>query len=118
MAETSSIEWTDATWSPWEGCTQISPACDHCYAKRMNDWLRNLFDQRIFPSIDINKSGTRRDDLLLNKEDLIATVHLRRTLAALDNDKAITLLIDRLKNTKTNEEFIQIVQRSSRQSQS
>ncbi len=75
---------------------------------------RNLFDSRVFPAIDINKSGTRRDDLLLSKEDLTATMHLRRTLAALDNDKAIHLLIDRLKNTKTNEEFMQIVQRSSR----
>jgi transcription termination factor Rho len=76
---------------------------------------RNLFDQRIFPAIDINKSGTRRDDLLLSKEDLAATYHLRRTLAALDNDKAITLLIDRLKNTKTNLDFMQIVQKSARQ---
>ncbi len=76
---------------------------------------RSLFDQRIFPSIDINKSGTRRDDLLLSKEDLAATFHLRRTLAALDNDKAVTLLIDRLKNTKTNEDFMTIVQKSSKQ---
>ena len=77
---------------------------------------RGLFDQRIFPAIDINKSGTRRDDLLLSKEDLAATFHLRRTLAALDNDKAVTLLIDRLKNTKTNLDFMQIVQKSSRNS--
>ncbi|HVF09823.1 MAG TPA: transcription termination factor Rho [Abditibacteriaceae bacterium] len=76
---------------------------------------RSLFDQRIFPSIDINKSGTRRDDLLLSKEDLAAIFHLRRTLAALDNDKSINLLIDRLKNTKTNADFMQIVQKSSRQ---
>jgi dolichol-phosphate mannosyltransferase len=74
---------------------------------------RNLFDQRIFPAIDINKSGTRRDDLLLSKEDLAATFHLRRTLAQLDNDKAITLLIDRLRNTKTNADFMQIVSRSA-----
>jgi transcription termination factor Rho len=76
---------------------------------------RNLFDQRVFPAIDINKSGTRRDDLLMSKEDLAATYHLRRTLSALDNDKAITLLIDRLKNTKTNGDFMQIVQKSARQ---
>ncbi len=78
---------------------------------------RSLFDQRIFPSIDINKSGTRRDDLLLSKEDLAAVYHLRRTLAALDNDKAITLLIDRLKNTKTNADFMQVVQKSARQAE-
>ena len=76
---------------------------------------RNLFDQRIFPAIDINRSGTRRDDLLMSKEDLAAVYHLRRTLSALDNDKAITLLIDRLKNTKTNDDFMQIVQKSARQ---
>jgi protein gp37 len=40
MAETSRIEWTDATWSPWEGCTKVSPGCDHCYAARMNGWLK------------------------------------------------------------------------------
>jgi transcription termination factor Rho len=73
---------------------------------------RTLFDQRIFPSIDINKSGTRRDDLLLTKEEMQVIFHLRRTLAPLDNVKAITLLIDRLKNTKTNAEFMQIVEKS------
>lgn len=73
---------------------------------------RSLFDQRIFPSIDINKSGTRRDDLLLTKEELQVIFHLRRTLAPLDNVKAITLLIDRLKNTKSNAEFMQIVEKS------
>ena len=73
---------------------------------------RSLFDQRIFPSIDINKSGTRRDDLLLTKEEMQVIFHLRRTLAPLDNVKAITLLIDRLKNTKTNLEFMQIVEKS------
>jgi transcription termination factor Rho len=76
---------------------------------------RDLFNQRIFPSIDINKSGTRRDDLLLSKDDLAAVFHLRRTLAALDNDKAVTLLIDRLKNTKSNSDFMAIVQKSSKQ---
>jgi transcription termination factor Rho len=75
---------------------------------------RSLFDQRIFPAIDINKSGTRRDDLLMTREELTATFHLRRTLAALDNDKSITLLIDRLKNTKSNAEFMTIVAKSAR----
>ena len=75
---------------------------------------RDLFNQRIFPAIDINRSGTRRDDLLLNKEELAATFHLRRTLAALDNDKAVTLLIDRLKNTKSNADFMEVVAKSQR----
>ena len=75
---------------------------------------RDLFNQRIFPAIDINRSGTRRDDLLLSKEELAATFHLRRTLAALDNDKAVMLLIDRLKNTKTNADFMEVVAKSQR----
>lgn len=40
MAETTGISWCDATWSPWEGCTKVSPGCDHCYAEGMNRWLR------------------------------------------------------------------------------
>jgi protein gp37 len=37
MAENSKIEWTRHTWNPWIGCTEVSPACDHCYAKAMMD---------------------------------------------------------------------------------
>lgn len=40
MAEHTSIEWADHTWSPWEGCTKVSPACDLCYAARRNSWLK------------------------------------------------------------------------------
>jgi protein gp37 len=40
MAETTTIEWADKTWSPWEGCTKVSPGCDNCYAAAMNNWLR------------------------------------------------------------------------------
>jgi protein gp37 len=39
MSDKTAISWCDATWSPWEGCTKVSPACDHCYAERMNRWL-------------------------------------------------------------------------------
>lgn len=35
MAEATKIEWTDHTWNPWIGCTNVSPACDHCYAEEM-----------------------------------------------------------------------------------
>lgn len=41
MADTSNIEWTDATFNPWIGCTKISPACDHCYAERDFDHRRH-----------------------------------------------------------------------------
>jgi protein gp37 len=40
MSEYSPIEWTDHTWSPWEGCQKVGPGCDHCYAESMNRWLR------------------------------------------------------------------------------
>jgi protein gp37 len=40
MAEATNIEWCDTTWSCWEGCTKVSPGCDHCYAESMNAWLR------------------------------------------------------------------------------
>jgi protein gp37 len=37
MAKFSNIEWTDATYNPWYGCTKVSPACDHCYAESLMD---------------------------------------------------------------------------------
>ncbi len=78
---------------------------------------RDLFNQRIFPAIDINKSGTRRDDLLLSKDELGAVFHLRQTLARLDNDQAVKLLIDRLKNTRSNANFMEVVSKSARQAE-
>ncbi len=42
MAERSNIEWTDATFNPWIGCTKVSPACDHCYAERDFDLRRHV----------------------------------------------------------------------------
>lgn len=36
MSETTKISWSDATWSPWWGCTEVSPACDHCYARTLS----------------------------------------------------------------------------------
>ncbi|CAN7794600.1 phage Gp37/Gp68 family protein [Paraburkholderia hospita] len=40
MGASTAIEWTDMTWSPWEGCQKVGPGCDHCYAESMNRWLR------------------------------------------------------------------------------
>ncbi|BCF95177.1 DUF5131 family protein [Paraburkholderia largidicola] len=40
MGALTAIEWTDMTWSPWEGCQKVGPCCDHCYAESMNHWLR------------------------------------------------------------------------------
>ena len=57
MSETSSIEWTDATWNPVRGCTKISPGCKHCYAKTFAERFRGVaghpyergFDLRTVP---------------------------------------------------------------------
>lgn len=40
MSAATPIQWADASWSPWEGCSKISPGCDNCYAEAMNRWLR------------------------------------------------------------------------------
>jgi transcription termination factor Rho len=74
---------------------------------------RDLANRRIFPAVDINASGTRREEILLAAEELKIMWKLRRVLAALDPQQAIELLIDRLKKTKTNYEFLLQVQQTS-----
>ncbi len=66
---------------------------------------RMIAQKRIYPAINIPMSGTRRDDLFLSQEDLKRIDILRRYLQSLDDVKAIEFLIDRLKNTKTNDQF-------------
>ncbi|WP_425580014.1 transcription termination factor Rho [Terrabacter terrae] len=74
---------------------------------------RELANRRIFPAVDINASGTRREEILLASEELKIMWKLRRVLAALDPQQAIELLIDRLKKTRTNYEFLTQVQQTS-----
>jgi transcription termination factor Rho len=74
---------------------------------------RELANRRIFPAVDINASGTRREEILLASEELKIMWKLRRVLAALDPTQAIELLIDRLKKTKSNYEFLTQVQQTS-----
>ncbi len=73
---------------------------------------RDMFDRRVFPAIDIKKSGTRHEELLLPKDDLKRIWHMRRMLNALDPQEATELLIDRLKNTEANREFLELVDKS------
>lgn len=70
---------------------------------------RNLADKRIFPAINILRSGTRHEELLFSAEELRAVWQLRRVLAALEPEQATELLIDRLQHTRSNREFLQIV---------
>jgi transcription termination factor Rho len=74
---------------------------------------RQLANRRIFPSVDINASGTRREELLLASEELKIVWKLRRVLGGLDSQQAIELLLDRLRKTKTNYEFLTKVQQTS-----
>ena len=66
---------------------------------------RKVADKRVFPSMDILKSGTRKEDLLVPKADLQKIFVLRRILSSMGTTDAIEFLIDKLKQTKTNGEF-------------
>jgi transcription termination factor Rho len=72
---------------------------------------RNISERRVFPAIDINRSGTRREDLLLSPEDLQRTWILRKILQSMDACDAIEFLIERMKNHKTNAEFFEAMKR-------
>ncbi|GGQ56391.1 transcription termination factor Rho [Kitasatospora griseola] len=67
---------------------------------------RKLSDKRIFPSVDVDASGTRKEEILLGHEELSIVWKLRRVLHALDSQQAIELLLDKMKQTKTNAEFL------------
>ena len=66
---------------------------------------RKVADKRVYPSMDILKSGTRKEDLLVDREDLQKVFVLRRILSPMGTTDAIEFLIDKLKQTKTNDEF-------------
>lgn len=66
---------------------------------------RKVSDKRVYPSMDILKSGTRKEDLLVSKEDLQKVFVLRRILSSMGTTDAIEFLIDKLKQTKNNDEF-------------
>lgn len=68
---------------------------------------RKLSEKRIFPAIDINKSGTRKEELLLGKEELEIVFALRKTMANMSAQEMTEQLIDQVLNTKTNEEFLE-----------
>ncbi len=67
---------------------------------------RKLADKRIYPAIDIEASGTRKEELLFDQTELTQVWKLRRVLLALESGAALELLIDRLKTTKSNPEFL------------
>ena len=67
---------------------------------------RNLSDRRIYPSIDINRSGTRREDKLIGKKDLSRIWIMRKMLDSMTNVEAMEFFLGKIKNTKSNREFL------------
>jgi len=74
---------------------------------------RSLADKRIFPAVDVNASGTRREEILMSHDELKIVFKLRRVLGALDQTQAIELLIGKLRETKSNVEFLLQVQKTT-----
>ncbi|HET6986561.1 MAG TPA: transcription termination factor Rho [Kribbella sp.] len=74
---------------------------------------RDFADKRLFPAIDAVQSGTRREELLMSKEELQIVWKLRRVLSALDGQQALELLLERLRKSQSNIEFLMQVQKTT-----
>lgn len=73
---------------------------------------RKLSERRIFPALDLNRSGTRREDLLMNQDELEAVWAMRRALANRDTQEVTESILDTLIHTKSNKDFIEIVKKT------
>jgi transcription termination factor Rho len=71
---------------------------------------RHIADKRIFPAIDLNRSGTRKEELLLSETELNRVYLLRNFLSDMPSAEAIEFLMDRMRRTKTNQEFLESMQ--------
>ncbi|WP_438485845.1 transcription termination factor Rho [Streptomyces sp. S186] len=74
---------------------------------------RKLSDKRIFPAVDVDASSTRKEEILMGSEELAIVWKLRRVLHALDQQQAIELLLDKMKQTKSNAEFLLQIQKTT-----
>ncbi|WP_309097930.1 transcription termination factor Rho [Streptomyces sp.] len=74
---------------------------------------RKLADKRIFPAVDVDASGTRKEEILLANDELAIVWKLRRVLHALDQQQAVELLLDKMKQTKSNAEFLMQIQKTT-----
>jgi transcription termination factor Rho len=70
---------------------------------------RKLAERRIFPAIDVNRSSTRHDELLLSQEELARVWILRKVLSEFTSIEAMELLLSKLESTKDNREFLQVM---------
>ena len=73
---------------------------------------RQLADKRIFPAVDVNASGTRREEMLMGADEVKVTWKLRRVLAGLDQQQALEIVLGKLKETQSNVEFLMQIQKS------
>jgi len=74
---------------------------------------RRFADKRIFPAVDIDASGTRKEEILMGKEELNIVWRLRRVLHALESQQALELLLEKMKDTKSNVEFLIQIQKTT-----
>lgn len=72
---------------------------------------RKLSEKRIFPAMDLNKSGTRKEDLLMSQEELEAIWTMRRELGSRPTQEVAEMIIDNLAHTKSNKDFIQVIKK-------
>jgi len=72
---------------------------------------RKLSEKRIFPAINLNKSGTRREDLLMDQDEMEAIWYMRRALGNRDNQEVTEIILDNLAHTKDNKDFIEVIKK-------
>jgi transcription termination factor Rho len=73
---------------------------------------RQMADKRIFPAVDVNASGTRREEMLMGVDEVKVTWKLRRALAGLEQQQALEIVLGKLKETSSNVEFLMQIQKS------
>ena len=73
---------------------------------------RKLSEKRIFPAVDITRSGTRREELLLSKEELEAVYVMRKALGGMKSEEALERILDMFVRTENNEEFVALMKRT------
>jgi transcription termination factor Rho len=77
---------------------------------------RKLSEKRIFPAINLNKSGTRREDLLMSQDELEGIWTMRRAMANIGTQEVTENIIDQLAHTKNNADFIQLIKKTKLES--
>ncbi len=109
-----SPSWARRWWTPARAWTRSSSRSSRAPATWRVHLSRQLANKRIFPAIDIEKSGTRKEELIMEPWRPRWCGKLRSVLHALDPNAAIELLIDKLRETRSNNEFLEQMRKNSR----